>query len=170
MSLDAELRAFTSQKKFPEDPRICVPFIYTLLYIFDAGKISAEDFVASVYRKIDLDEAIESFFSLTARSLAVAFMKIKPEDLLSDPETGEKASDTTVFLDSFAESVKQADTEKQTEILDAIAVLKTAMDENDPEKTGAALSSLESLIESVPLLKESFVSLKNKIAQTGVVL
>lgn len=168
--LEAELRAFSATKNFPEDPHVCIPFIYTLLYIFDTEKITAEDFVSSVYRKSDLDDAIEVFFTDMARSLAASLLLIKAEDLLSDPKNDIPVSDIENSVSTFIETVKQSDAENQAEILSTASLLLSAIKEKDFQKAREIFLSLQQLVSDVVPLSDALLTVKSDLARSGVVL
>ncbi len=79
VSLKEQLQYFAATRSMPEDPRVCLPFAYALLYLLDSGKISAEDLTSGFYPGADAFDAYPLFFKVLADAIEVSLMKADSE-------------------------------------------------------------------------------------------
>ena len=87
VSLKAELRAFASSRSMPDDPCVCLPFAYALLYLLDSGKISAEDLTSSLYPGADAFDSYPLFFTALSDAIEASIVKADSVQSVTDTET-----------------------------------------------------------------------------------
>ena len=169
VSFEDELHAYFTRKKFPAEPKICIPFVYTLLYVFDTEKITTDDFVSSVYPQKDLDEAIEIFFKDLTFSLTAALCQadLNPSD--SDAKTNVTDSENGNFvMDLFTKSLSDIIKENADEIREKIDALQNAIQSNDPVSMYSAYSDLCQTANVIGNFDEPLRRTKDLLAGLGV--
>lgn len=95
VSLETELRAFASTRSMPEDPRVCLPFAYALLYLLDSDKLSAEDLTSTLYPGTDAFDSYPVFFTVLTDAIESSIAKADSVQSVTDTETPENETDTT---------------------------------------------------------------------------
>ena len=169
VSLEDELKNLLSKKQFPSDARVGIPFIYTLLYIFDTEKITLEDFVAnSLYPKKDLDDGITLFSQNVAKSLKQLLEIADPNDEVLGTENDQNetnASGLYRFASKVSEILEKEDAEK---IVRAVLAVETALKTANEDIIRTAYSALEREAFTVGLDDAYLIDVKDELYKYGV--
>lgn len=169
VSFRDELISLVRTKKFPTDPKINLPFSYTLLHLFDSKKLSPEDILFQVFPGADIGDAYASFFRIMADTLLDSFINADPEFSDSDAENSEETNEANAFelFVSLINGIAGADSESMTS---TVLSLKKALEENDESAVKFFYYGLENFVKKTKLGISSLDGIKVEIANKGITL
>lgn len=168
VSLKEQLIAYAKTKKFPPDPRISLPFIYSLLYLVDSSSLSAEDLVSSVYPNLDAFDSYPLFFGTLGTEIRSAIEKADTQTPISDTLTDEETSlDEFDVLRAEIEESDASDSDKET-LLSLLNGLENSLSGTDDAFTKSLYYGLVSLANKCGIDEEKLSGIKSRITEKGV--
>ncbi len=168
VSLKEQLTLYAKTKKFSPDPRVSLPFIYSVLYLVDSGKLSAEDLISSVYPGFDAFDSYPLFFGTLGTEIKSAIELADLKQPVLDIQNGE---DTPLDeFDAFLAKIEESDVDEKDKknLSDFVVALQNSLDGDDDALTKSLYYGLLSVAKKSGISEETLSGIKSRLLEKGV--
>lgn len=166
VSLKDQLCSFSSRHSLPSDPRISLPFAYTLLHLMDTGKFSAEDLVCSVFPHMDAFDAYPLFVTAIANAIESSVpLADSQQPVLGDDIEEETPSDP---FDEFSAFVAEnAPDDYKNTLAELSDNLRSYIEQNDVPLAKSIYFGLVGILPKAGLDLSALNNIKNEMNSKG---
>lgn len=167
ISFQDELHALARTKKFPQEPNRALPFIFSVLYIFDTNKLQPEDVISRIYPHADIDESCTEFFTGMAQTLSSSLEQAVLEDNETVAQTTDKEENAFDHLISFFTGLTNVESEG---LIQKVNELTDAMTEEDVSGVKSIFYALESAVKKENISVSVLDGIKDELMMNGVIV
>ncbi len=170
VSLKEQLTQYAKTKKFSPDPRVSLPFIYSLLYLVDSGKLSAEDLISSLFPGLDAFDSYPRFFGTLGSDIKSAIEIADLKQPALDTQTAKETPDDE--FDALRLKIDETDAAEQDKknLSDFVFALENSLNGNDDALTKSLYFGLLSVAKKCGLNEENLSGIKSRLLEKGVIV